>query len=456
VRLTNKVFYDIITSSEKFTAENTMNTTQITLYDSPAYKRSRRAYTLECAFEYFVSLLVTDAFLASLLSSIGLNDSLIGVITSFISVAFLFQLFSVFIVRKITNTKRFAVFFHALSQLFFMSLYLIPFLPFEYKYKEILVIVCILFAYFGNYLVTSMIYKWGNSFVDPKRRGVFSAGKEMISLILGMAVTLIIGFAMDSFTESGNTNGGFIFAASAILVFSICDFICLMLIKKETVSGESKKESVPMRTVLKNTLGSSSFRSVILLTCLWDVARYTTVGFLGTYSIGELGFTVGAVQIINIIGNIGRFTIAKPLGAYSDKHSYASGIKLAIIIAALGFAINVFSTPKSAFLFILYSVLYNVSMAGTNQNLFNITYSYVDSKYFVEASAIKNSIGGICGFAASALASRLLAYVQENGNILFGIRIYGQQVLSLISFILLTVTAIFIHTVIEKQERMLQ
>ena len=125
-------------------------------------------------------------------------------------------------------------------------------------------------------------------------------------------------------------------------------------------------------------------------------------------------------------------------------------------MAALGFAINVFSTPKSAFLFILYSVLYNVSMAGTNQNLFNITYSYVDSKYFVEASAIKNSIGGICGFAASALASRLLAYVQENGNILFGIRIYGQQVLSLISFILLTVTAIFIHTVIEKQERMLQ
>ncbi|MBO4971424.1 MAG: hypothetical protein J6D45_01270 [Clostridia bacterium] len=219
-----------------------MNTTQITLYDSPEYKRSRRAYTLECAFEYFVSLLVTDAFLASLLSSIGLNDSLIGVITSFISVAFLFQLFSVFIVRKITNTKRFAVFFHALSQLFFMSLYLIPFLPFEYKYKEILVIVCILFAYFGNYLVTSMIYKWGNSFVDPKKRGVFSAGKEMISLILGMAVTLIIGFAMDSFTESGNTNGGFIFAASAILVFSICDFICLMLIKKETVPHEAKRK----------------------------------------------------------------------------------------------------------------------------------------------------------------------------------------------------------------------
>ena len=38
----------------------------------------------QCTFEYFVSLLVADAFLAKLLTEIGMNDFLVGIISSFI------------------------------------------------------------------------------------------------------------------------------------------------------------------------------------------------------------------------------------------------------------------------------------------------------------------------------------------------------------------------------------
>ena len=43
-------------------------------FESTAYKRSRWAYTFECAFEYFVSLLVAGAFLAKILTDIGMTD----------------------------------------------------------------------------------------------------------------------------------------------------------------------------------------------------------------------------------------------------------------------------------------------------------------------------------------------------------------------------------------------
>ena len=62
-------------------------------FNNPAYKRSRWAYTFECAFEYFIALMVADAFLATLLTEMGLSDAVIGVISSLISLAFLFQLF---------------------------------------------------------------------------------------------------------------------------------------------------------------------------------------------------------------------------------------------------------------------------------------------------------------------------------------------------------------------------
>ena len=99
------------------------------LYLSKEYVQSRRAYMAQCTIEYFISILVADAFLAKLLTHIGISDSLTGIISSFISFAFLFQLLSIWLVKKIKSTKKTVLVFDTLSQLFFMSIYIIPFLP---------------------------------------------------------------------------------------------------------------------------------------------------------------------------------------------------------------------------------------------------------------------------------------------------------------------------------------
>ena len=81
------------------------------VYQSSVYKRSRRAYCMQAAFEYFIAILVSDAYLAKLLTHIGLDDSLIGIIASLISAAFLFQLTAVFI-KKMHNCLR-RIFLHS-------------------------------------------------------------------------------------------------------------------------------------------------------------------------------------------------------------------------------------------------------------------------------------------------------------------------------------------------------
>ena len=91
-------------------------------FGSKVYKRSRKAYAMECTFEYFVSLLVTEAFLAKVLTSIGVSDGMIQIISTLIALSQLFQFFSIFVVQKITNTKRFVVLFHTIGQLLFMAL----------------------------------------------------------------------------------------------------------------------------------------------------------------------------------------------------------------------------------------------------------------------------------------------------------------------------------------------
>ena len=421
-------------------------------FNTPGYRRSRWAYTFECAFEYFIALMVADAFLATLLTEMGLKDGVIGVISSLISLAFLFQLFSILVVQHIRNVKCVAIPIHCISQLFFLVLYLLPFFNIPAQFRTAMVVGCILVAYFGNYLVTAVIFNWGNSYVNPNTRANFAATKEIISLISGVVVSLTMGWTFDSYVAKGNINGGFLFIAAMMLLMNIGDFVCLMMMKNRKTEKKDADSVEPFWQVIRMLFANRGFVCSVALHAMWSISVYMTIGFMGTYKTKELLLSVGAVQIINIVACLMRALFSKPIARYADKRSYAKGIRLGMIIAACGYLVNMFTTPSLWWLVILYTILYNVACAGTSQNMMNMVYSYVDRKYFVQASAIKYSVSGLCGFSASMLASRILNAVQSGGNSFLGISIYGQQLLSAISFVLVIVCILFVKFVVEKQK----
>ncbi len=78
------------------------------------YKTSRFLYVLEATFEYFISILVTGAFLAKITSSIGINDTLTGILASFVSLGCGFQLIAIFLVNK-RPVKRWVTLLHSIN-----------------------------------------------------------------------------------------------------------------------------------------------------------------------------------------------------------------------------------------------------------------------------------------------------------------------------------------------------
>ena len=144
-------------------------------FQTKEYKRSRLAYTMQCAFEYFIALLVADAFLAKLLTALGIGDNLIGIISSFVSLAFVFQLLSIFLVKAKTSTKKIVITCDTVSICFFMFVYIVPFLQVGADVKKVLVVLSIMIAYAIKYLISSMLFKWANSHVEPSLRAVYSA-----------------------------------------------------------------------------------------------------------------------------------------------------------------------------------------------------------------------------------------------------------------------------------------
>lgn len=422
---------------------------------TPEYERSRKSYVVQATVEYMVSLLIADVYLAKLLSSIGISDGLIGIISSFITLAFVFQFFSFFLAKSKTNSKKLVMIFDTMSILFFMFIYLIPFLPCSKNIRSIILMLSILIAYLFKYLVQNILFKWANSYVNPKKRASFSANKEMVSLFSGMIFTIFVGYVIDIYESHNNLSGGFLFIASAILILNICNFISLVFIKKET-KVEEVNDTEPVFTVLKKLVKNKNFRNVVILTSTWDVARYFTIGFMGIFKSKDLMISVFLVQIINVLANTSRLLLSKPMGSYADNNSYVKGYKLGLWMAAFAFFINMFTTKSTWGLVIVFTILYNASFAGTNHNSFNMVYSYVDLKYITQAMSIKNCVGGLLGFGASVLGGKILNALQANNNMIFEVHIYGQQILSGISFVITIIAIVFATKVVEKQKILIQ
>ncbi len=126
--------------------------------------KSRTFYILEAALEYFISILVAGSYLATLTSHLGMSDSLTGILSSFISLGCLFQLFSVFLKRR--RVKTIVTVLSVVNQLLFMLLYIIPLGGGEKQVKIVLFMAAIFLAYLIYNSVHPLKINWLMSLVE--------------------------------------------------------------------------------------------------------------------------------------------------------------------------------------------------------------------------------------------------------------------------------------------------
>lgn len=422
-------------------------------FDSPSYRRSRNAYSWHCMLEYFISLLVSDVYLFKLLSYTGLSDGNIGLIASLGTFSSFFQLSSIWLVRRIHNVKKWVITFCISYQLILISLYFLPFFPFALPVKTVFAFTGVLLAYFFSGAISAILFQWANSYVDPHQRAIYSAEKEMRSLLGGMIFTFLLGIVMDRFELAGRPVSSFILTICLGLFISSMSFIALMNIDGNWRPKVNASKSSSLGTLLKALSRNRSYLCVVVLQILWTCSQCMTVGFLGSYKSRELMYSIGAVQIFNILGSALRFVFCKPLGKFADHTSYSRCIEVGVYVAAAGFLASALASPANRWLIVMFTLLSAISQAALGQNFFNIMYDVVPPEHFVQASAIRNCCCGVFGFLASLAGSRILTLVQGSGNSFLGFPIYGQQLLSAVSFLLCVVCGLFVHKFLLKKRQ---
>ena len=425
-------------------------------------KRSQAFYIAEAAVEYFISLCVTTTFLTIILEEMKVPTAYQGIISSIASLACVFQLFAVFGVKRSYPCKRWVCILNLTNQLLFALLYLVPFTPFKQEIKLVLFIAMLLIAYCCQHYLTPSRTQWHMESVDDNKRGLFTANKEIISLLGGMIFSYIAAEVVDYFRtpvsdptlQAKNMQICFVIFAITITVLSLIHLFLMLGIAEYKPQKQAPKKS--FKEVIGTVFGNRSLRFVILFDILFSITIVPS-HFASVYALSPkaLGFSPVFVTVINAIFlSSFRALLSRPLGRFADKHSWPSLMKICMISSSIGYMIFAFCSPGtlSYILYPIYALFYGFSCAGTNSARVNLCLDYVsheDRRYIL---GVKNAISGISDFAITLLVSLLVQYIESNGNQIFGMNIYAQQLLFFFNSILLCSLALFMIPILKRNK----
>ncbi len=410
------------------------------------YAFSRFLYIIEAALEYFISIAVGSVYLAKITSSIGMSDALTGILTAFVSLGCGFQIIALFVSHK-TPVKGWVTAWHIISQALFGLMYFVPLLSTSQTVKIILLVLCLFFAQIIHNAISSPKINWYMSLVDDNKRGRFTANKEIVSLLSGMVFTYALGYIMDTYA----TQRAFIICGVLIFVLMAIHTATLVFAKEKQAP---RKEKVNVKDSIKTLISNKTLLKIIGLFVIWNIASSTTISFAGAYQYGTLGFSTTFSSVIIIVASLARAIFSRPLGKYADKHSFCKMLYICFILELVAFAINIFTVPSNGkLLYILFYVIYSVGQAGINSSIINLAYDYVPNEQKTGALALVNTCYGFTGFFTTLLVSPLVDLIQKNDNMLFGIKIYSQQLLSAISVVFVIIVLLYLTIVINKIPR---
>ena len=414
-----------------------------------ASRRSRLMYIFQAAFDYFISILVAGAFLAKVTSYIGMSDSLTGILSSFVSLGCGMQIVAVFLTR-LRRVKSMVITASIVNQLLFALVYLVPFLPEDLPVPRSVILLCaLLMAQAVMNVTRSSMINWLMSHVDDHHRGVFTAKKEIVSLIGGILFNFTMSSVIDVFEANGNQRGAFFVCALTVLGLSLLHTLTLLL-TAEKEKDEKARPNVSFRALIfdKNLI------KIVIFSVLWHVAQYICSPFLGAYEIGDLGFSMTFVATLSMAASLTRVGVSMPMGKLADKYSFANAMVVCFVVRTVAFLFVVLSSPEiGKFLFPFYTILNAVSMAGISGGTINLVYDYVPRDGRVAAMALQNAIAGVAGFLTTLTVSPLVDHIQENGNTFLGMKVYAPQLLGILACIGNIIVVLYLLLVIRKMKR---
>ena len=352
--------------------------------------------------------LTGGAFLVAMAIHMGASNFQLGVLAALPTFSSIFQLVSVWLVRRYNNRRAIAIVFNFLAR---FPLFVIGLLPFFFSTStSVYVLIFFLFFhyYFGS-VAGAAWNSWMRDLVPTNQLGTYFSHRSRLTQSLNVVLSLGIAFCLDyikaHFPEQEMNAYSIMFVIGA--AFGMIGI--LMLVK--TPEPKAALVNDNMFKLLLKPLQDKNFRTLLVFNSFWAFSLNLATPFFSVYMMKTLGVKLSYIIVLGIICQISSILAIRMWGRYADRYSNKTVVNICAplyILCILSWAfIGLATTTTGVLVFlVLINIFSGISTAGINLSIGNlgmklaprneaIVYLSVKNMTVAFFSAIAPLIGGL-------------------------------------------------------------
>lgn len=353
----------------------------------------------------------SGTFLIAMVLLLNANNFQIGLLSGLPTITNVFQLLSIWLVRRYNNRRAIMVICSLLAR---TPLLIIGLLILFVKNVPVETIIFILFFhYFFGSVAGPCWNAWMKDLVPENQLGTYFSRRtsytQLLNIVLGLATAFIVDYTKNHrITPELNVYAG-LFIAGGIAGISSALFL------SATPEPLGRVTTGNIISILQRPLRDQNFRRLLLFNSAWVFAINIATPFFVVFMMKKMGLSISYIIGFTIVSQLCSILTVRMWGRFADRFSNKTIIAICAplyILVLLGWCyVGIYTREYLNLLLLL--VIHagtGISNAGINLSLTNISLKLSPAEESVVYLSTKNIITAIFSFLAPLFGGYLADY----------------------------------------------
>lgn len=358
--------------------------------------------------------LTGGAFLVAMALLMGASNFQIGLLAALPTFTNIFQLLSIWLVRRYNNRRVIVVLCSLLARIPLVAIGLLPLL---FQTASInLLITFLFFYYFFGSIAGPGWNSWMKDLVPEKQLGAYfsrrSSYTQTLNVVLSLIVALLIDYIKDNYPQYELNTYATMFITGGILG------ITGSIILSRTPEPKSFLVNENLFNLFKRPLADNNFRRLLVFNSAWVFALNIATPFFTVFLMKSLGLSITYIIGLGILSQLCSILTIRMWGKFADRYSNKTIIAIGAplyILCLIGWCfVGIYSRLYvNLALLAAIHIVSGFATAGINLSLTNIGLKLASRDESIVYLSVKNIITAVFSTIAPLIGGYLADYFTQ-------------------------------------------
>lgn len=358
--------------------------------------------------------ITTGAFLVAFALLLGANNFQIGLLASLPTLVNIFQLLSIWLVRKFNNRRAVAVICSFLARAPLVIIGALPLL-FNTASIDILIFFLFFFYFFGS-IAGPAWNSWMKDLVPESSLGAYFSRRaskaQTLNAVLSLLLALAVDYVKSRYPQYELTTYSVMFVGAGL--FGILGAYFLYL----TPEPQSFLERENLFNLFKRPLKNPNFRKLLAFNSAWVFAVNIATPFFTVFLLKTVGLPLSYIIGLTIISQVCSILTVRIWGRYGDR--YSNKTVIAILCPLYMFCliawcfVGIYPGFYTNFILLVFIHIFSgMATGGINLSLINIGLKLAPKEDAIVYLSVKNIVTAFFSSTAPLIGGILADYFQN-------------------------------------------